>query len=47
MCYCLVMVAELTVRSAASRKESRGLHYNIDHPAFDDASWLHDTVIRY
>jgi L-aspartate oxidase len=34
------------VRCARMRKESRGLHYTIDHPEHEDSRWLRDSVIR-
>jgi len=39
----LVAVAELTVRCAIERKESRGLHFTSDYPDLNDE--LEDTIL--
>jgi len=41
----LVAVASLVVESAVRRKESRGLHYTLDHPHTDERL-CHPTIIR-
>ena len=40
----LARVAELTVRSASERRESRGLHFMLDHP--ETAAEAKETVIK-
>ena len=41
----LVQVAELIVRSAQMRKESRGLHYTLDYPELDNKQPAKDTIL--
>jgi len=42
----LSVVAELIIRSALLRKESRGLHYNIEYPEKNDDLWLKPTILK-
>lgn len=42
----LVQVADLIIRSAMKRRESRGLHYTLDYPHTDAQVTPRDTILR-
>ena len=41
----LAMVADLIIRSAQARHESRGLHYTLDYPQTDQTSAPQNTIL--
>jgi len=41
----LVIAAELIIRCAQLRKESRGLHYTLDYPETDNSKPAQNTVL--
>ena len=42
----LVIVAELIIRCAQQRKESRGLHYTLDYPELDNSQTPKSTILQ-
>ena len=42
----IALVADLIIKCAVHRKESRGLHYTLQYPSRDDRRWQKDTILR-
>lgn len=42
----IATVASIIIECSRLRKESRGLHYNLDYPGRDDINWIRDTIVK-
>ena len=42
----IAITAQLIIQGALARKESRGLHYNLNYPESDDVNWKQDTIFQ-
>ena len=43
----MIDLANIIIRGAINRKESRGSHFRKDYPERDDVNFLKHTVARY
>jgi len=42
----IALTAQLIINGALKRKESRGLHYNLDYPRPDDTDEVQNTILQ-
>jgi L-aspartate oxidase len=42
----IAVTAQLIIQGALMRKESRGLHFNLDYPDLDDKNFIKDTILQ-